>query len=68
MNEKFYLLEVFAGVDIILHGPFPTIEEQKKEAKCIYDSLNDEDSLFWLDQLSSGELNAGCYISGFFDK
>jgi len=62
-----WLLAVYGGVDIVLHGPFMTDESRDDEARAMHGSLDNDDVLFWLDCPHGQAPNVGSYCASFFD-
>jgi hypothetical protein len=66
MKKKFYLVEVEAGVEPIVRGPYHTENERNNAAKQIHRRQQEDDGLFWADIDDTGTLAVGTYMAGFF--
>ena len=66
MKKKYYLLEVEAGVEPIVRGPYRTKHERDNQAKKIRRRQQEDDGLFWADIDKGAALTVDAYSAGFF--
>jgi hypothetical protein len=66
MKKKYYLLEVEAGVEPIVRGPYHTKHERDNQAKKIRRKQQEDDGLFWVEIDKVATLTVGAYSAGFF--
>lgn len=66
MGKTYYLIAVEQGVEPAVLGPFETEDQRDNAARHVYDTQEEDDSLFWTDIEEAGVLTVGPYIAGFF--
>ena len=66
MKKKYYLLEVEAGIEPIVCGPYRTKREQDNGAKQIRRRQQEDDGLFRVEIDKAAVLTMGAYTAGFF--
>jgi hypothetical protein len=67
LRNKFYVIEVFGGVEAEVIGPFDSDEARDEEARRVRaQGGDDEYSAFWLDVDEAGRPSVGSYSGGFF--
>jgi len=66
-TERLYLVEVWGGVEPMLHGPYESEDERDSEALRIFKAGSHEDSLFWASVSADGELAMGAFSNEFLD-
>lgn len=66
-KPKFYVVEVFGGIEPSLSDPFHTADERDESAKLVHAEQDPEtDATFWLDVDEDGVVELGSYSGLFF--
>jgi len=66
-TTRFYLVDVWGGVEPHAVGPFADADQRDQQARSVRGRQDDEDTLFWADVAPDGTLTVGAYTNHFFE-